>query len=88
MYSLMRPIPWCSGFLLVLAGLTVGLSCLVSGLSIGAIADANLRSYGIYARRSERAKDAKENKESKEGLAASAPPSYGTVGHIQQGPVC
>eukprot|EP00667_Euglena_gracilis_P016492 EG_transcript_17254 len=74
-----------SGYLDFGAGLTVGLSCLVSGLSIGAIADANLKAYGRFIRRAENAAESRSKaKESpaKGGLAAAGGANYGTdAGH-------
>ena len=40
-----------AGFLDMAAGLTVGLCCLVAGLCIGIVGDANNRAYGVHCRR-------------------------------------
>uniref|UniRef100_A0A7S1IHK6 V-type proton ATPase proteolipid subunit n=1 Tax=Eutreptiella gymnastica TaxID=73025 RepID=A0A7S1IHK6_9EUGL len=69
-----------SGYLDFGAGLVVGLSCLASGLSIGAIAEANIKSYGHYIRRSEKSTETeKEKKKKTGGLADAAGTGYGTV---------
>eukprot|EP00996_Jenningsia_fusiforme_P000222 NODE_1179_length_1659_cov_32.971429_g1046_i0.p1 GENE.NODE_1179_length_1659_cov_32.971429_g1046_i0~~NODE_1179_length_1659_cov_32.971429_g1046_i0.p1 ORF type:complete len:486 (+),score=53.99 NODE_1179_length_1659_cov_32.971429_g1046_i0:65-1522(+) len=38
------------GFMDLAAGLTIGLSCLAAGLSIGTLGDANIRTYALYRR--------------------------------------
>jgi len=75
-----------SGYLDLGAGLAVGLSCLAAGLSIGAIAEANLRSYGLFVRHAETAAEAKKVKDSPAvgGLAAAGGANYGTEPEIKK----